>query len=114
MWGVAAADHGRGGLVGPAAGGRAVPDSEPSVLAPAVQASRVLRALVATCRLEGVAGLGALPSSVVAGAAVPGLGARLFATRASRPGATQLAVVPTPATVSHGPITARPPRRAGP
>jgi hypothetical protein len=42
-----------------------------------------------------VAGLGSLPSSVVARAAVPGLGARLFGTRPFRSGATRLAVVPS-------------------
>jgi hypothetical protein len=48
--------------------------------------------------LGGVAGLGALPNSVVTRAAVPGAGPGRFATSTSRPGATHPAVVPTLAT----------------
>jgi hypothetical protein len=49
----------------------------------------------------GVAGLGSLPSSVVPLRAVPGWGARRFPTGTFPPGATQLAVVPLPPSVTH-------------
>src|SRR5437764_14938571 len=88
--------RGRCGLVGPPCRWERRPRPGPPGAPPAMQASRLLRAFASTPRLDEVAGWGALPNSVVAGAAVPGWGARPFPTRASLTGATQLAVVANP------------------
>jgi hypothetical protein len=71
-------------------------------------ASRTCRAFwrgdptrVVLARVE-MAGLGSLPNSGAARAAVPGVEARLIATKPSLPGATQPAVVPfPPSTATH-------------